>query len=364
MGSMLGTDSGSPIEARTGGVIFFWIMLLVVVIVAIVAVFLVYKKISQYKNSPAYLEKQKKRPTNANDVAQIAKEAELSKAEKDVLSSICKDNKTPNILFLVQEIEQVESLLKQKFNEFVISENEQAKAALFSLRKKLIKTYKQVVIIKNSKGIETGTIFSYTVSKGFHHKFNLIENTPEGMILSVPKSVEQMNEVPKALSKISLIFEAKDGAPYEIETRVVRFQKDKNDQMQIVAVHTDNITPLQKRQMERINVQLPCTFSSVKAKSEDGGKKMHYDVTEKMHEGTLEDTSTGGCRIITKLAIKPEQYIFIKGPMNRSVEDSAIGQIVRTTKRSDNVYVLHVRFLKIDIAVTNRIQAVAIGYDS
>ena len=126
-------------------------------------------------------------------------------------------------------------------------------------------------------------------------------------------------------------------------------------------MHTDKVVPLQKRLAERIELQLPCKFSSVKAKQVAG--KTDYDVGEKEHDGTLEDVSTGGCRIITELAIKPEQYIFIKGAMNRKVEDSAIGQIVRTTKRADSVYVLHVRFLKIDLAVTNRIQAVAVGYD-
>lgn len=361
MGGMLGTNSGSPLEARTGGVIGFWIAMLVVLIVAIVVVFLIYKRVTQYKNSPAYLEKQKKRPTTAADVAEIAKEAELSKDERELLWSIFKVHKTPNALFAIREIEAFEQFLKEKFAELMEAGDEKAKECLFSLRRKLLKAYKQVVVIKNSRAVEAGTKFSYTVARGFHHTLTLVENTPDGMVIGLPKSVEQRKELPEALSKISLIFESRDGSPYEMETRVVRFQTDKNDQKQIFAVHSDKVVPLQKRQTERIDVRMPCKFSSVKARQEGGG--LNFTVMEKEHDGTLEDTSTGGCRIITSLAIKPEQYIFIKGPMNRRDEDTAIGQIVRTTKRAESEYVLHVKFLKIDIAVTNRIQAAAIGYD-
>jgi hypothetical protein len=96
-----------------------------------------------------------------------------------------------------------------------------------------------------------------------------------------------------------------------------------------------------------------------------GGDKdnPHYEVSEKEHEGTLEDVSMGGCRVITTLPIKSGQLLSIKGEMNKKDTDTAIGEIVRTTKRVDNNFILHVRFIKIETAVKNKIQAVACGYE-
>ena len=43
--------------------------------------------------------------------------------------------------------------------------------------------------------------------------------------------------------------------------------------------------------------------------------------------------------------------------------DQATGTIVRTTKRSDGIYILHIKFTKIDVKVVNKIQAMVCKYD-
>lgn len=363
--SLTGSNSGSLIEDRSGGLIMTFVILIIVLLILISGIFLLSKKIVNYKNSPAYIEKMKKRLTSASDVSIVAKEADLSKNERDILLRICKENKTANIIYLVKEIEEIERLLKKEYESFYQKGNEEGKAIIFSLRRKLLKTYKQQVIIKNTKNIELETIFTYTQTKGFHHKLTLVASNPDGMVMSIPKTMEQTNDLPEALSKVTLVFESKDNSPYEIDTRVLRYQDGKDGSKQIILVHTDKITQLQKRLSERIDLQLPCKFSSVKKnpdKSKNGS--VNYERSEKEYDGTLEDVSVGGCRIITSLPIKPEQLIFIKGQMNRKDTDTAIGSIVRTTKRNDNNYILHVKFLKIELAVTNRIQAVVCGYDN
>jgi len=362
--ALTGTDSGSLIEDRSGGLIMTFVIILVVLLAVISGIFLLSKKIVSYKTSPEYIEKQKRRPTSVSDVNNIAKEAMLSKDEKDLLWRICKEHKTPNIEYLVKDSEHVESILKQQFNSLDIANDEENKANLFSLRKKLFRAFKQQIIIKNTKALDNGTVFTYTQTKGFHHKLNMVNNDSEDFILSIPKTLEQSNDLPGALSKINLIFEDKDSSPYEIETRIMRYQDGKDGDKQMIVVHTDKVIPLKKRQAERLELQLPCKFSSVKASTDNKKGTSHYETAEKEHDGTLEDVSVGGCRIITNLPIKPDQFIFIKGRMNRKDMDSAIGKIVRTTKRNDNLFILHVKFLKIDISTTNRIQAVVCGYDS
>ena len=74
------------------------------------------------------------------------------------------------------------------------------------------------------------------------------------------------------------------------------------------------------------------------------------------------DVSTGGCRITTNMPIKPEQFIYIRGKLNAQDEDVVIGTIVRTTKRLDGLFILHIRFVKIAREVENRIQALVCQY--
>lgn len=362
MGSFFGSNSGSTIQARGEVNVLGYAILIVVIVLVLAAIFFISKYILSYKNSPQYVERQKRRPTSVSDINQIAKEAQLSKEEKNILMEITKVKRTPNILYLVQDHDELESLMKEQFKKLDVIGDEEKKVSLFTLRKKLVKTYKKTIILKNTKSVETGTTLTFTLTKGFHHKLEILENTPDGMILSVPQSMEQMKELPAELSKIQLIFETKDGFPYKIEARVIRYIDGNDGSKRLITAHTDKITPLQMRQSERVELQLPCIFSSVKTSEKKKGE-ISYERAEKTHEGTLEDVSIGGCRLITTLPIKPDQFIYIEGQFNRKVTDSAIGSIVRTTKRIDGMFILHVRFLKIENAATNRIQALAIGYD-
>ena len=361
--SLAGSNSGSLVEDRSSGVVMTFTILIVVLILVISLIFVVSKKIVAYKNSPEHLERQKKRPTTQKDLSEVARLANSSKKERDLLWNICKTRKTPNIVYFVKESEEVEKLLKDEYSAISHIGNDELVATLFSLRTKLLRTFKQALVIRNTKVIENGPVFTFTQSKGFHHKLKLTDTNADNMIFTLPKALAESSDMPEALSKISLVFEDKDYNPYEIETRVVRYEDARDDEKRMITVHTDKVIPLKKRQAERIDVQQPCTFYSVK-KIEDKNNKEHvqYDVSEKEHEGTLEDVSMGGCRVITTLPIKAEQLLSIKGPMNKKDMDSAIGIIVRTTKRIDNKFILHVKFVKIDLAVKNKIQAVACGY--
>ncbi|MBR1715887.1 MAG: PilZ domain-containing protein [Treponema sp.] len=360
--ALTGTNSGSLVDDRSSDVVMTFMLLFVVLILVISLIFVVSKKIVAYKNSPEHLERQKKRPTSTRDIAEVAREASLSKKEKDLLWKICKTRKTPNVIYFVKETDDVEKLLKEEYNDMKTTRNEELIATLFSLRLKLLRAYKQVIVLRNTKVIETGTLFTFTQSKGFHYKLKLVDTNSDNMTFTLPKALSDSNDLPAALSKVSMVFEDKDFFPYEIETRIVRYEDGNGEEKRMITVHTDKIVPLKKRQTERIEIQAPCTFYSAKKQGKNEADAQ-YEVSEKEHEGTLEDVSMGGCRVITSLPIKAEQYLEIKGPMNKTDIDTAIGVIVRTTKRVDNNFILHVRFVKIGTAVKNKIQAIACGYE-
>ncbi len=295
----------------------------------------------------------------------VAQACHLEKDEKDVLIDFCKRNRTPNILYLVKEFSAFDSLLKELFQEYGSESDENGKTSIFSLRKKISNVYNQKYVIKNTKLLNAGTGFIYTKAKGFHYRLVLAENLIDGMVIDIPDELNTETDFPKPLEKISLVFEAKDGSPYTIESRLVRFQLGKDGKQQMIAAHTDKIANLQKREFERADIDFPCKFSSVRIEIEKKGKKERtaFKISEKYYDGKLEDVSSGGCKLSTSLPIKAGQNINIKGPFNKKQTDSAIGVIARTTKRSEDTFVLHIKFIKIEQAVANRINAMVIHYD-
>lgn len=357
-------QTGSPLQARLEVNVLSIIIILVAIFFLLAIIYIVSKSITSYLNSSAYLEKKKNRPTSVKDLNELAALCSLVKEEKDVLALICKNHRTPNIKYTVRDYQTMYTLFKEQFHAFDASKDETSKQHLFSLQKKIFKVYRQQALIKNSKNITVNTVFTLTVAKGFHHKLTLVENNSEAMILTITPTIKS-DELPKPLEKVNLIFELDDGTPYNVETRIVRYQPGKEGKTQMVIVHSDKISPLQKREQERAELNLPCKFHSVKVSVEGNGKKekINYIPSEKSYEGILEDISTGGCRLVATLPIKAEQNIFIDGPFNGKQNDQAVGTIVRTTKRSDGIYILHIRFLKIAVKVTNRIQAMVCKYD-
>ena len=362
--SLLLLQSGSPLQARLEVNVFAVIIIALSIIFVLAVIYIISRVITNYLYSPAYIEKKKNRPTSQKDITELTTTCGLVKEERDILSQICSVHKTPNIIYLVHDYYALNEVLKECFKTFDATSNESGKSHLFSLRKKLFKVFKQKDVIKHSKFISVNTIFTFTIEKGFHYKLKLVENNTDGLILSVPPLLKNA-DLPKPLEKINFIFELEDGTPYNIETRVVRYQQGKENDTQMIIVHSDKVATLQKREQERVELNLPCQFHSVKVATEVTGKKesIQYIPSEKTYEGTLEDISTGGCRLVSTLPIKADQYIYIEGPFNAKQTDVAVGTIVRTTKRSDGIFILHIRFLKIDTKVVNRINAMVSKYD-
>lgn len=359
----MGGGSGSTILARQelSQNIFSIILIVVIVVFLVICVYFISKIITKYHNSPEFLEKQKKRPTSQKDINEVASACILEKEEREILIEFCRKNKSENLIYLMKDLKTFDKLLKNLYKEFELSSDEKSVFALFSLRKKIFSTYNQKAVVKNTKLLEPGTNLIYTKEKGFHYRLTLVENQPDAMVLDIPIGLEE-GDFPKPLEKISLVFESSDGTPYTVESRIVRFQEEKENKKQIIAVHSDKISNLQKREQERAEMDSPCKFNSVKSSEDKKGRTL-YILGEKDYDGDLEDISAGGCKISTYLPIKAGQLINIKGLFNKKQTDTAVGVIVRTTKRSDEVFVLHIKFLEIDLAAVNRINAMVIHYD-
>ena len=359
--------NGSPLMARASLNIFLVIAIIVGIIAVISIIYIISKIIHNYFNSPQYLEKQRRRPTTAKDINGVVKQCALTKEEREVLSKLCKANPSPNVKYLLLDLSLLEQYLKDLFLEFKERNDENSKSALFSLRTKIRRAYVPPEAVTSSRKIAVGTTLTYTVSQGVHYKLKLVEKQMDSITLDIPAAMTERGEKPAALSKLTFIFEQANGAPYLMDTRVVRYQLGKQRQEQMIVMHSDQISPLQKRQNERIEMQQDCQFASVSVSKTGEGKNaaIEYKPSASLHTGTLLDVSTGGCRLLVNIPIKAEQFIYVKGQFNQRDEDSAIGTILRTTRRQDDgKFLLHIKFVKISQATVNRIQAAACGYDN
>lgn len=358
--------NGSPLMARAQLNIFLVIAIIVAIIAVIALIYLISKAIHNYFNSPQYLEKQRMRPTSAKDVAAVSKQCALTREEHAVLAKLCKNNPSPNVKYLLLDLSLLEQYLQDEFLELKEKNDENGKTALFTMRAKIRRAYVPPEAVTSSRKIAVGTALTYTVSQGVHYKLTLVEKQMDSMTLDIPLAMTERGEKPAVLSKITLIFEQANGTPYLMDTRVVRYQLGKQRQEQMIVMHSDQISPLQKRQNERIEMQQECQFSSVAVTKSGEGKNatVDYKPSTSMHTGTLLDVSTGGCRLMVNIPIKAEQHIYVKGQFNKRDDDEAIGTILRTTRRQDDgKFLLHIKFVKISQATVNRIQATACGYD-
>ena len=353
-------NSGSPIAARLS--INILSVLLVALIAATILVILwgISKILEKYKISDSYAEKSKNRPTSKKNINEISKRAKLSTDEKQLFSKICTEHPLPNINYILNKTNTFNSYLKSEFNSLKNTEDENAKSVIFSLRAKLVKTFESSAI-KTSRVIPIGTTFNYTPSQGIHFLTVLVDSNQYELHFQLPEDLPAQDR-PAILSKIKLIFVYKDSMPYEIEVRVVRYQKGKRDTDLLVCTHSDKIFSRTKRAFPRIDLFQDCSFSYVKP--EIDGNKTEYKASEKIHEGQLLDISAGGCRITTKLAIKAEQYLKVTAPFDGKTEACAIGFIIRTTKTKNNEYIIHIKFVKIEKNIMNRINALACGYET
>ena len=63
----MGSTSGSPLQARLEVNVFMVILILIAIIVVVAFIYVISRLITNYTNSPEYIEKKKNRPTSHKD---------------------------------------------------------------------------------------------------------------------------------------------------------------------------------------------------------------------------------------------------------------------------------------------------------
>lgn len=354
-------NSGSLISSRLNLNVFPFLAVLAAIIVLILFALYIMPKITARIEESSYSEKNRNKPTTSKNIQRTAKNLKLTKDEKKILSAVFLKNPVPNIRFAVKNAEIFEQYLKEAYFNYREKEDEESIGLLFELRKKIYKNGEISKILKHSRNIPVGTIFTYTPSQGIHYKLKLSQSLPMEFALEFPKEISSEDK-PASLSKISFKIIHTDSSAYSIETRVLRYQDGKSGETLLICPQTDKVTPLQKRTSPRIELGGKCAFYP--AKKEVGRKnKVTFSKIEKRHLGILKDASAGGCQIATDIPIKAEQYLYIEALFDGITPAAAYGKILRTTKKRNSEYNLHIKFERIELRTKNRINAAACHYE-
>lgn len=339
-----------------------FVIKVLIVIVVLVLIYFLQRKIKQKRMSPEWLEAQKNKETNIKNVANLAKNANLTSTEKALLWDMCHRFKAKNIEFLVKDEDEMNKLLKQEYDVLAAKNNQNEIANFFSLYFKLEKVRFSSTSISTTSSLAEGQEFTYKDADGYEWQLKLISNSSNGLYIEIPKMLASSDKKPAPLAKFILNFTLKGSSSYSLLTRVIRYDQDKQGNSILVASSTNTLKPIQRRMSKRMKADSLCKFSAVKKLEEKKGAT-DFEILEKKYEGELQDVSSSGCRISCGLPIKQGQSLYIEFEITKGEPLSAIGTIVMTKKSLDGkAFILHIKFVEIDIAVRNKIYAYAYGY--
>lgn len=335
---------------------------LIIIIISSIIVFLFFLLrllIKTYSKKNAEWNKDPKRPTILKDLKTIAEQFDLTEKEKNLLWSYLYSKKTPNFYINSKNDSFVDNLFKEIFKEIT---NEEKKEMLFSIRTKIEQAHKNINVITNTKSLLNNQKISI-LDEDTQYSSIIINNTQEGLIAKVPSDIYGNFIKKTALSKIVFNFETKNNVAYSVSSRIIRYQENQTKEM--VIAHTSNIVLLHNRTNKRLQLSLPCHFSSVKVSSSGIGDhpKIQYAPMENKYEGILIDISNEGCCISTNLPIREDQYIYIELSFDGKEINSMIGIIVDSEKiQNSNLIKLHIRFVKIPLKTKNYIYSKIFDY--
>jgi hypothetical protein len=322
------------------------------------------RKLRAYYHSDAHAAREKERLTTLSTILKMAKLYNLTSDERDYLWEICRQFKTKNFEYIAKNDQELDDFFKKVYTHctehIALTDRDQCerdKALLFSIRTKIEQARINTVLISSTTILSTEQEFSYITDNEDQFTTKLLENTPEGLILEVPRDIFNQEIKPPPLSKIDLFFQSKSGMAYTFTSRVIRYQTRKL-QNELVVTHTNNVQALLRREHKRIRMDAPCSFSAVQVITGGNGQKatVEYKPLEKKHSGKILNISGGGCSLQTNLPIREGQYIYLSLQLDANSEDSMVGQILHTQKPGDSkLYTLHIRFVRMAKNTRNKI---------
>lgn len=352
--------AGSPLEARQDKTIYLSIIIAVCVAVIL---FLLKKFVSLFKSDQNRAAREAKKNTNLAIVNKVSRIYDLKEKEHDFLWSVAKKTKIPNMEYLFHSEENsntfFNNLLVSIKNDLSLTDDQiQDKiSVLFTTRQKIDNGRKLLANLTSTTAFPTGQRLQYYADNNEQYSVTVLDNTKEGLVISVPRNAFNQQVTPPDLSRIKLLYQTKTGIAYEAICRIIRYQNT-TGAGEIVVTHCSTLQSYQRRQFKRIDLNADCMFSAVKvitaSNSKDG--KISYQPLENKYKGQIIELSAGGCSLQTPMAIKEKQYIHIQLSIDGKSTDQVIGLIINTSALPESSqYMLHIVFVRISKRTRNKI---------
>ena len=351
---------------RANNVSLYTAMFIVVCIIGVATLIgLVLGKIRAARKPTNWSEVNKDKPTKKENVNNVAQMAGLNAEEKRILEQTCKNFNPRNIEYLIRDKAELSALFKKQYDSMKSSkENDGKISSFFDMVYKMNRVNEGLTMISNVKAIPAGQRLTYLDADHTQWVLTLERIDGQGLVISVPQQFYVSDKKPAPLAKFVMTFKTDAGMSYALLTRVVRYEEEKSGKFILIISPNSTLTAAQRRGSKRRAIQVPCKFSSVKTIKQ--GNLVNYEIAEKKYDGKMHDISTGGCRFDCQIPIKQGQFLSVELRIGDGAPFQVIGYIVMTTKGTgaeEIGYILHVKFVDLDVAVKNRIAAFVNEYD-
>ena len=363
---LLGSGSGSPIEARQTHAPDIAIIIILLAIFAVILgmAFVVYMRIKNYYKSEQYIEKERSRKTKLKDVQKLAKENNLSQKDIDVIWEICRLTDTNNILYSIRSNNEVNELfhtayeiMKQK-NLFTNEKMDDFFTTLFKLEL-IVAQFKKVI---STRQIPEQTVIFFISDEGEQYPFTVTLNQKDFFTAEIPEFIYKSPRKPALLTRSRFTFRTSDGLSYNLITRIIRYNEGNDGKFYMVLSHSEQLECQAQRHFKRDFFESECKFQAVKYNEHPAKDEESYTFSDKQYDGKLSNISAGGCCIQTTLPIKEKQYIGIILP-ETGIEETIVGIIRRTRRLPTGKLALHIQFVQISLTSKNRINTLVYKYE-
>lgn len=342
----------TPLQARQNSMIYVIILISLVIIAFLFLVWFLLRIYKKHKETPEFLEKEKNRITNKNDVELLSKKQNLSKTFAALLLKICKMYEIPNILYSIKDIKNICDYFDKYYREQKNNISPQEINNLFNLKYKLERIYASYSPLTNTYSLPANMQISQIFKDGSKKNYTLYTNKKEYLAIEVPEAQKDDKER-EALSKIAFTFTSETGMSYAFLTRIMRYEKTADNRLLMIVSHSNNLITKQQRNHKRIYINEKTTFSSLKKQVEK--KQVTFVPSDQKYNCVMTNISAGGCCITSTLPIKEGQMVSIELPFNEE-KLNCYGKIIRTRKSlSPGIYNLHIQFLNLPLEVQNSI---------
>lgn len=354
--------TGSLIEARSTAPILLIVIALAAISAFLFILFIIVKKITDYKNSEEYHNKEVNRKTKYSDVTKYVKNNDLTSTDAKILLDISNITEALNINYLLKSNASVNDLFRNAYYKFKETNyfTDQKLNDFFICLYKIEMLVAQSKTLSSTRQIPEGSIIFYIADSGEQYPFTVVLNNKDFFVTEIPDFMASDARKPKILIRSRFTFKTSDGLSYNLISRIIRYDVSKDDKNLMVISHTDQLECQAQRHFKREFFQEICLFSSVKTETENNKKR--YIESEKKYKGKLTNISAGGCCINTTLPIKENQLIGITLP-EHGIDETIIGVIKRTRKLPNMTFSLHIQFLQLSLKTKNQIYTMVYKYE-